>query len=198
MAVSSCNTLNICSFVSPLGCGVVLKSHPDNICTLLIAFALFFMVRWWEILQHPFSHQDPSWISLLVTALKVVSFTSEKMSQYRKIFSVWCFIPSFFYPDASFSFSNECRSQNRFSMKYILSDFWNTMSTAEDFFPKKFSTRNGTSASTCTATTAKMPHWGLAGLTSRNTECATILKVKYRQDLSCFYFANDPSYTGAE
>lgn len=84
-------------------------------------------------------HQDPSWISLLVTALKVVSFTFEKMSQYRKIFSVWCFIPSFFYPDASFSFSNECRSQNRFSMKYILSDFWNTMSTAEDFFsPKSF------------------------------------------------------------
>lgn len=135
----------------------MLKSHPDNICTLLMAFALSFMVRWWEILQHPFSHQDPSWISLLVTALKVVSFTFEKMSQYRKIFSVWCFIPSFFYPDASFSFSNECWSQNRFSMKYILSEFWNTMSTAEDFFfsLRKFSTRNGTPPSTCTATTSK-------------------------------------------
>lgn len=39
--VSSCNILNICSFVSPSGCRVVLKSHPDYICTLLIAFAFY-------------------------------------------------------------------------------------------------------------------------------------------------------------
>lgn len=163
----------------------MLKSHPDNICTLLIAFALSFMVRWWEILQHPFSHQDPSWISLLVTALKVVSFTFEKMSQYRKIFSVWCFIPSFFYPDASFSFSNECWSQNRFSMKYILSEFWNTMSTAEDFFFSSESFQQGMAPLLLLVLQQHLRlHW--------NTECTTILKVKYWQIWAAFTLLMTP------
>lgn len=109
------------------------------------------------------------------------------MSQYRKIFSVWCFIPSFFYPDASFSFSNECRAQNRFSMKYILSDSWNTMSAVGDlfFFPKSFNKE--WHLSSCfnfnnSNTTAQY----LGCSRARNLEPLDILKVRYWQNhLSC-------------